>query len=712
MGSLRVKWGLPIANTGDHVYFDIIFKSLSHFPNWYDLPDLGFPDEATLKFFPLPDITERTIILLISFLTTDNTLASNVYYTSILVLNFFTCMIALECLGIKTVVAAILAIGYATIPYFFARIGTHDFLSAFYACPLLATVPLLLPYFGQRQLGRRSKWAQSGILMAGVGLGALSGFYYFAFGAILLVFIGFFSILRPRGFRSLAYALPILTLMICLLFLVGLGSELKYLHDHDLLLPVRDAIVQPYASLRLSDIFLRFLSDLGIGTSAYNHDLIVRDKNNVGDSYPGVLLCVGICVALASHFWRNLNLKGFSVYRWREPVLVGAVTLILFIFLFATAYGFGYVFNAIVNPTLRAQERIAPFLAFYSCVVLGVLHQRTTRSMRRPIYIASLTALLAVTLLSAKPAINAFPKMQKSFANSKDSQRIEHARKVNVEMDRNKTTRVFQLPVIPFNDDLPRQLKLYPYWMLDNYIVGPSNGVRKYSHGLYETHPTFQLLKKISETPVENQINTLVCLGFDAVSIDRRAYVADLDPSQAFLSVLGRKHIVYDDEISLIISLPNIQDSWETCADTGRVISEEWIAFASATNSKAFLGTGWEWGGDGRAILNTSTTRREKVGSLKLPLPLNLKGLSIKLDFEGDFDHSLGDGTVVKIFLGKDEIGRFAKHGDSGASSSSINLSSRQIWGRDWLNLRVILSTASLDYEVRFRLIRVKIAPG
>jgi hypothetical protein len=86
--------------------------------------------------------------------------------------------------------------------------------------------------------------------------------------------------------------------------------------------------------------------------------------------WPGALVTTVILASVAT-----APLVAFAKPRQpstRQTLIAMSILLISFGVVFALRGGLGFVFNFMIMPGIRAQERIIPFLSFYALVILCV----------------------------------------------------------------------------------------------------------------------------------------------------------------------------------------------------------------------------------------------------------------------------------------------------------------------------------------------------
>jgi hypothetical protein len=250
-------------------------------------------------------------------------------------------------------------------------------------------------------------------------------------------------------------------------------------------------------------------------------------------------------------------------------VAVLAAVLISAAILFSLPESYGYLFNMLVNGTIRSQNRCGVFVAFFALVILYYLF--AWLQSRVPKWRHSYTAILAALLLA-----NAWPQLGYAWRTNylakhdrnlqADLVSIRGALKV---LHLTHAQNVLQLPVAGW-PEVPNIGRFPPYNHLLFYIFDTPQSSIKWSYGIDWHQPEYQGLNKLGTalqaTPGRQTWMPFRCLGFDTVIIEKAAYSpAAVRKIKISLTSLDIMKPLFEDDRRAVFSLASLPNDAAAC---------------------------------------------------------------------------------------------------------------------------------------------------
>jgi hypothetical protein len=355
------------------LYLPLVKTTVEHGSHW-TTDRLGAPDRQELYDFPVIDHLHLALLWLIGRVAPDLLLAYNAYSLLTYPLTVLTATWVLRWLRLTLPTAALGGLLYAFLPYHQERYQYHYFLAAYWWVPVSLVPALALckgdfPFFARRGDGTR-RWhllsvGALGVLACGA-VTAAAGAYYAFFACATYSVAGAYAWIVHRTWRGAASA----ALVVAPVVAVGLAFHLPtFLYQHrvlgfgadnrvnpltrrypeeadsyglkiaHLLLPTNDHNFRPFANLR------------SMFSNAPNRPAELERAGSLGAIGGTGLVALLVLAALPGR------------RRWPTGPLV-ALTLALV--LLSTIGAFGSLFNFLINPQIRAYNRVGVFLAFLS----------------------------------------------------------------------------------------------------------------------------------------------------------------------------------------------------------------------------------------------------------------------------------------------------------------------------------------------------------
>ncbi len=363
---------------------------------WWFNPMIGAPFGLDELAFPANSNVDQALVWIVSRVVRDAITATNITWILMVVQSGLAATWCLRRLGGSTIAAVVCGTLFAVTPYALYRNIGHLWM-VIYLLPFACTLALLLATGRLQSIGH---WRQPGSLLL-VGGAVLIGFnyVYYAFFACFFIaagaVIGYFVGRDRRVLRTGA----ICVVLVAAATVLNLAPSLYSWKRHGLPIPLV-MIEKTPAESEIYGLKVRHLVSPVIqhtfGPLGWwmGRELAAKfpNENENRTTRLGVIGSVGFLVLL-----------GVALVPWlqaRSPashLLEASSRLTLAAVLFATVGGFGSVFSLLVSPEIRAYNRIAPFIAFFSLAAVMVLLEAGFR--RRGARLLAAGAVLAVGLI-------------------------------------------------------------------------------------------------------------------------------------------------------------------------------------------------------------------------------------------------------------------------------------------------------------------------
>lgn len=444
-GVLRLHfWHLtrPVLFSGDvGVVLEYIKNALQNGGTTVD-PQVGWPNAAHLASFPVFDTLSAAALKAVSLVTADPVTGANLLEYVDHVASGVVGYLCFRALRIPCVTAVACAVSFAWIEFAMAvpRVFAHETLQLFAPVAIGVTVAML-PLARPEALGRPATWLM--VVLGAVTVG-LSQPYWTAFSAIALATAGAGYAMTGRwravAMVGAASAAMLLTTALCLAW--------PRLHGEPGLAIQRFPFEQPLYGLRLGDLLAPPRSAMAWLGDAYARYLVARGDMNEGTdafvSWPGL---IGLGVAAAS-----LLLLPFR--RRRGDSVIGLAALLIAVLVtFSLRHGLGEIFNALVTPEIRAQNRVSPMVAFLALFAFAAAAAWLGRAVRWPAAAQSLAvAIVVLGLIDQSAGLSygawqAEPGLVQRWNDAKaDAAAVEALP---------KGTTILQLPLMPWPEGIP-----------------------------------------------------------------------------------------------------------------------------------------------------------------------------------------------------------------------------------------------------------------
>ncbi|MBR0644705.1 hypothetical protein [Plastoroseomonas hellenica] len=597
LGGFGLRLSHPLAFGSDHLFLLLQGRLFLDWPDILRNGHLGFPGRIDLLGFPFSDLTPR-LLQFLGTATTGRVFAGAHIYAAVIVAANVGAAYAALFLYIRRPWRALLgALAFATLPFFAWRLGLHDYLAAYYPAPLTF---ILLHRLAAAEVGRTTcaAWralAWDPVSLACTAVVATSGIYYSFFGAMLLGVGAAALSLQRRSPRPLLLATAPLLLLFGLLALTLAPFVLHEMHQ-GAQFPPRAVREQTYYGTRISDV-LRLLDPLP--AQALQRYALISSEHEGSDFWPGPLLSGFVllaCLAAPALAWRGIGAQPAGCAPRRAEMAQMVLACLCFSLLFTVPWGLGMMFNALVSPLIRAQNRIAPFFAF-GAILLALWSWRAPTlwmircwGRRRGARLA-LSVLALLTIANASASLGVLQRKQRAMLDSPDyQQEIASVDRVLAAGQAHGVTTVLQLPIVSWLEQ-PRVGNFEPYWHMRPFIRSRLGDPLRWSFGLTENSPGFALLRLAERTGERAALpERMACLGFDAVLLERRAYTREQTAEwDATLRGDGAELVVEDS----LRRLYRLTRHAQLGCEPYHVPRGEWLPVTTGSAWTALLGSGW-----------------------------------------------------------------------------------------------------------------------
>jgi len=492
---------------------------------WWFNPMIGAPFGLDELAFPANSNVDQALVWIVSRVVRDAITATNVAWILMVVLSGLGATWCLRRLGGSTLVAVVCGTLYAVTPYALYRNIAHLWM-VIYLLPFPCTVALLL---ATGRIERLAHWRTPVTLLL-VGGAVLVGFnyVYYAFFAGFFIAagtaIGYFLRRDVRVVRTGAIVLA----LVCAATVLNLAPSLYSWKRHGrpivLLLSEKSPAHAEIYGLKVrqlvSPVLEHTFGPLGWWTGRESLAKFPLDNENRTGRL-GLVGTAGFLALIGVLFVPGLRERSPAFHLLHTASLLTIAAILL-----ATVGGFGSVFNLLVSPEIRAYNRIAPFIAFFSLAAVMVLLDSAfgNRAVRAVAAVAVLAVGLADQGSAAGPLNATYPALATEVPRLRDFVGALERRFPGQAM-------VLQLPFRTYMNE-SAGARMQPYDHLKLYLV---------SHRLRWSYPALsneqnrwqQAASRLDPGRLAQQ---LAAEGFAGIVIDRFGYD---DDAAAVVAAIG-----------------------------------------------------------------------------------------------------------------------------------------------------------------------------
>lgn len=448
----------PIGFGSDGLYYHALASVVLKEGWWTHSLQLGGPFGAPFVSFPSNSNVDFALVWLAGLFTKSVPQALVFAWTGMLVLGGIGCGFCARCLGISKSVAFVLGLLFAVMPFAVYR-NVGQFSLAPYLIVYPATIAVIAFSGDWKSLPRSSRW----LLIGGTAAVGANYIYYAFFACFLLLLAVGVQVARKNRpwFQPAAVALAVIIAATAINLLPSLVEWMNHGSSPNVR-PKQPQEFDFYA-LKIRHLFTPLWEHSFPPFHAwlakdYAADFPLETENTT--TRMGVIGSLGLLILLLTPVLGD-RLWPAQKARLGQALLILTVALLLY----AVPGGLGSLFNLLVTPEIRAANRVAPFIYFFSLIGLGLQIDRIGplwRSVKRWHSILALFVLTGVGSVGIYDQSHAFIGVNRSRRDS-----ASHIKEVasfvrTLEEVTPAQALVFQLPFREFlNDD--GVMRMAPY---------------------------------------------------------------------------------------------------------------------------------------------------------------------------------------------------------------------------------------------------------
>ena len=501
----RADFRVPFAYFVDSLFYSIAAKGMIENGWWLHNPSLGAPAGLHYEAYPAIDNFHFVLVKLISLFTSDHALVLNLFYLLTFPLTAITAFYFLRSFKFSFGPSLVASLLYTFLPYHFFR-RYHLMMGAYYLIPLMILVVVWVCL--EPRLTRRKAVASVVICV----ISGSCGVYYPFFFCFLLLVAGVTSWWNRRSVAPLVAAL-VLTGVVAGTLVINHLPTIIYQRTHGAAsMGSRSVADSEIMGLKITQLLLP------IGGHRWEKFAALKYRYNLGPlvnendtSSLGIIGSIGFLILIAAIFSRRQLPALIERLSWLN---IAAVLL-------GTIGGFGVLFALLISPQIRAYNRITPFIAFFSLIVvawlLDALFKKLSRPQLRLVYYAGLAIVLALGVLDQTTTTFFFvPEYEKTRSEYEDE--AEFVSRIETSLPPHAM--VFQLPYMPF----PESPGLYQMRAYEHYKAYLHSKTLRWSYGapLGEEEDRWQQM--VASAPVPELVKSVREAGFAGIYINRDGY--------------------------------------------------------------------------------------------------------------------------------------------------------------------------------------------
>ena len=576
----------PLSYEGDGLMIAVIIKSIVE-GGWYLSNDrLGMPGGLRLHDFPGADNLSCAFFKFFALFTADPFLIATLFF----LLTFAFCSAAatytLRQFGISVWPALAGGILFSFLPYHFFRGVGHLFYSAYFLVPLTIVVAVWITAGGFGSAARARDLFRSRRLWFGVGVGVLLGsnmVYYPFFACFFLSMAALLAVVWRRDYRSAAAGVLVISVVVAALLVNQLPVLLNLWERTSTTFVSRAPAESEIYGLKIAQLLLPRIK--------HRVDVLDELATAYSDQYPLVnenrwvaLGFVGSIGFLSLWGWLLLKRStGGATSRAHELMTTISVLNAAGVLL-GTVGGFSSLIALLFFANIRAYNRLAPFLAFFSltavCLALEWLRRRYALTGRRGAAFAAFTCALI--------GLGCLDQTSWRFSDLSEQQRTHEEEKAfysEVEAALPQGTMVFQLPYMPFPENGP-VYRLAEYAPLIPYLNTES---LRWSYAAIKGSRSDLWQHQVATVRADEFLRRIASVGFGAVLIDRRGFTDGGQRWEKALQPHASRHWLHPQQHLVVLDL-----SGYVTALKESMPAEEWAR--QAERALFFIALHWSGG--------------------------------------------------------------------------------------------------------------------
>jgi phosphoglycerol transferase len=513
-GSLHVPYSYVI---DANFYHSVINGILEHGWFWHN-PSLGAPGEQQLFDFPLVsgDLLNVVVWKVLGLFTSDAAVVMNLFFLLTFPAVGLTSYLVLRRLALSRAASIACSVLFTVMPYHFTRGEFHLVLAAYYAVPLGAY--LVLAVLGERPLLASRRTVVGTLAMCAVIALASGGYYYSAFTVVLVAAAAVVRAIAVGSRRPLLEGGAVAG-AILVLSLVTLVPSFVYWAEHG-----RNDVVAHRSPFESELYGLKF-AQLVLPIEGHRVGELAKLRQKYDAKFPpteagpntglGIVAGLGLLWLLLVCFVQLAS----PGRRFAGDLAGRAGVAALFALMFAWTGGLS-TFVAVVEPQIRAWNRLSIFIAFFGLIAVGLGFDRALEWMRRRWRwgaVAGLVGLAVVVVVGALDQTSRsyeppYAAVAAEYRNDGDFVR-------GIESQVPAGSMIFQLPHRPF-PEAPPLVSMADYDLFRGYLH--SDDLR-WSYGIVKGRGD-DWSAEVSRKPVPELVRDVKAAGFAGIYLDRNGY--------------------------------------------------------------------------------------------------------------------------------------------------------------------------------------------
>lgn len=498
----------PIGYGGDTFLSLVAQKNLIESSKVYESSRLGAPFGYELYDFSSGDLITRVLRKIWSIVTNNFILGVNLNYLAGFFVVAWTSLYVLKKVKISDNIAVSMATLFVFLPFHYLRGINHIAYSFYFVIPII--VLYLLRFMEKEEYKFEKKyyvivWV---LMMFCVGLSVI---YYAFFSCFFMCVAILYNILNRNNVKNTlkcGISIIIITLgAIC----ANIPSYLywgKFGSNDEAV--VRYGKEIPTFALRIAQLILPVtehrISWLSALKSEYNKVITVTENDFVT---LGLFFTIGFVILLLSFFGLE-KLKDNKT--WKKLAVLTVCAL-----LYASVGGMIEV-QAIFFVLIRCGNRISIFIAFFSCVALGIIIQKLVLKYKadKHYFLVSTCMLLIVIIGIYDQTPSNIPPNYDDINRSLDEARefVEHIEKEDPQ------AMILQLPNVVY----PEQGTVNKMRDYSHFVGFLFSDDLKWSYGAMKGRKGSFLLDNLTKASTKEMIDMAAQTGFEGIYIDRYGY--------------------------------------------------------------------------------------------------------------------------------------------------------------------------------------------
>jgi phosphoglycerol transferase len=451
----RADLGVPFSDAGDVLLNSALVKALVDNGWVWRNPYLGAPYVTQLFDFPFYDNLNLALMKLIALFTSNYAVVLNLFFLLTFPLTALSSLVALRNFKVSYPSSLVVSLLFAFLPYHFQRGESHLFLSAYFLVPPMTMVILWiwtgsLPTQRLRpdgfSLNRVQMWLAPIICVL---VGSANSYYTF-FGCYLLGVATTASAIRFKCAARLGWGLGLAAVTGAVLVINTAPNWLYAMrHGSNPVVAERAPVEAEIYGLKMTHLLLPISSHRleFLRKTRQRYDRATTDGEGQTATL-GVIGDVGFVFLLG---WMVCAPQG-----WVDgEILNGLAVLTLAALVLGTVGGLGSIFNFLIDPQIRAYNRISIYIAFFTLFSVAILLDALKRWLGR----ANRAVYLWYGLLAALLCVGILDQTSLSFAKDYAGLTARYQREQEfisrIETSSPRGAMIFELPNVSFPEAKP-----------------------------------------------------------------------------------------------------------------------------------------------------------------------------------------------------------------------------------------------------------------